>query len=265
MADTSLSKGVSEFESALDDIASSLEFVRSASRLRPRLKEMLHWEYMDLDAKALATTFLRQRTAEDSLLYRGMVISLAGAFEQFVRRTIRDSILAINSKARNYDSLDENLRKENFYRTGIALGTIHEPLDYFDLDYESLAKNVGTCFRGSPETLLNAEAFAIFLPTISPKSLSDALRRVGMELRWDDLGKTQSMRDVLETSDTRETANAAEEFLKRFGQMRNKIAHTGNSGIVVSDVDLEQFIKTFRAFARSFAAIVQGGINKRAK
>jgi RiboL-PSP-HEPN len=224
---------------------------------------MLHWEYMDNDAKALASTFLRQRSAEESLLYRGMVISLSGAFEQFVRRTVRDSVLAINAKGRNYDLLDDHLKKENLYRTGIALGTVHEPLDYLDLDYESLAKNVGTCFRGSMQALLNAEAFAIFLSIISPKHLTDALKRIGMELHWDDLGKIQSMRDALDLSDTRETAKAAEEFLRRFGQMRNKIAHTGNSGIVVSDDDLQQLLKIFRAFARGFTSIIEAEIAKR--
>src|SRR5437762_2954684 len=59
--------------------------------------------------------------------------SLAGAFEHFVRRVVRDGILAISGKGVNYDTLDDGIKKQNVYRTGIAFGTIHEPPDYLEL------------------------------------------------------------------------------------------------------------------------------------
>jgi RiboL-PSP-HEPN len=226
---------------------------------------MLDWKALDGEAKTLAHSFLKQRTAEESLLYRGMVISLAGAFEQFVRRLLRDSVQAISAGGVRYDTLDEHMKLENAYRTGIALQTIREPLDYMDLDYETLAKNLGTCFDGSAKAILNADAFSIFLSIISPKSLVDALRRIGMDLRWDDLGRVDALRDTLGKQDTRETAKAIEEFLKRFGQTRNKIAHSGNTGIVVTESDLEQLLKFFRAFAVALSAVVETQLSKRAK
>jgi hypothetical protein len=157
-----LTNALKELDLGLDELASNLEFVRTASRLRPRLKDMLRWENLDGDAKKLATSFLGQRAAEESLFYRGMVVSLSGVFEQFVRRVLRDGILAINGNGVNYDTLDEGIKKQNFYRTGIAFGTIHEPLDYLELDYELLAKNIGTCLIGSKQAVLNADAFTVF-------------------------------------------------------------------------------------------------------
>ncbi len=231
----------------MDDLSSIFDFVRSAIRLRPRLNDMLRWEAMGTEEKALAEEFLHQRSAEESLLYRGMVVSLAGAFEQFIRRILRDSVLAMSGKGTNYDSLSAAMKKENLYRTGLALGTVHEPLDYLDLNYESLAKNLGTCFAGSAQALLNAEAFVIFLSIISPKNLEDALRRINVALRGDDFGRVAEIQTALEQKGTRDTTKAVEANLKRFGQMRNKIAHSGSSGVVVTESDLRSLLQFFRA------------------
>ncbi len=257
-----LANALKEFELAIEDIASSFEFVRAAARLRPRLGDMLHWAILDVEAQRLATTFLQQSAAQESLLYRGLVISLAGAFEQFVRRIIRDSVSAVGKAAALYDNLHENLKRQNLYRTGIALQTIFEPLDYLDLDYELLAKNIGTCFVGSKQPVLNAEAFAIFLSIISPDKLVDALERIHVKLQWDALGKVPELRNALEKKDTRETAKALQEFLKRFGQTRNKIAHTGSSGIVVAETDFDQLLKVFRVFSRALTSVVEVEIAK---
>jgi hypothetical protein len=262
MAPGTLANALKEFELAIDDLASNFEFVRAAARLRPRLADMLYWNNMDGEAKTLATTFLRQGAAEASLLYRGLVISLAGAFEHFVRRILRDSISAVNKAQPLYDALDDTLKKQNLYRTGIALQTIFEPPDYLDLDYELLAKNVGTCFVGSNQPVLNAEAFAIFLSIISPDKLVDAFGRIGVKLQWDALGKVAAVRGVLEKKDTRETAKALQEFLKRFGQTRNKIAHTGSSGIVVTEADFDQLLEFFRTFGRALTSVLEAELAK---
>ena len=62
-----LGNAVSEFELVLDELTSNFEFVRAATRLRPRLKDMLSWQTMDGDAKQLAQRFLQQRAAEQSV------------------------------------------------------------------------------------------------------------------------------------------------------------------------------------------------------
>jgi len=71
MAAVILASAVKELDLTLDDLATNLEFIRTASRLRPRLKDMLTWQTMDGEEKALATAFLRQGVGEESLFYRG--------------------------------------------------------------------------------------------------------------------------------------------------------------------------------------------------
>ena len=162
----------------------------------------------------------------------------------------------------NYDTLDEGIKKQNVYRTGIAFGTIHEPLDYLELDYESLAKNIGTCYGGSTQVVLNADAFTIFLSIISPDNLVKSLERIGVKLQWDDLGKGQALRTILDRSDSRETAKAIQDRLKWFGQTRNKIAHAGSGGVVVTESDFEQLLAFFRIFARALVPVVESQLAK---
>jgi hypothetical protein len=260
-----LANALKEFDLAIDDIASAIEFVAAANRLRPRLGGMLGWQSMDNDAKQLAKEFLGQRYAEPSLLYRGMLVSLSGAFEQFVRRVVHDSILAINARGMKYADLDDTLKAENFHRTGQAFQTIHEPLDYLDLNHEELAQNVGTCCKASAKAVLNAEAFTLFISIVSPDNLAKALTRIGVHLDWDTLGKAPEVRDALAKNKTRETAKEVQAVLRSFGQTRNKIAHTGSSGVTVSESDMQQLLAFFRSFSRALAGAVEPEVDKRSK
>ena len=182
---------------------------------------------------------------------------MSGAFEQFLARIFRDCVLAMNATAGGYDAFSEAIRKQNVYRTGLAFQTIHEPLDHLSLDYETLSRNIGTCHAGSEEPVLNADAFAIFVSVVSPEKVSEALKRIGFQVNWDDFGRVPAMRDLCGKKDTRETANAVQEWLRKVAQTRNKIAHTGSSGIVVMDSDFEQFLIFFRTFGRIFGSAVE--------
>src|ERR1700675_3831284 len=115
---------------------------------------------------------------------------------------------------------------------------------------------------GVEQVVLNADAFTIFLSIISPEKLSDALRRIGITMNWDSLGSIAQLREAVETAGTRETAKAVKESLKEFGRMRNRIAHSGSSGVSVDESDFEKLLKFFRIFARGFSTIVAAGVTK---
>ncbi len=256
MPTVTISNAQKEFEAAMDDFAATFLFVVSASRLRPRLNSILRWEIVDPEGKALVDGFLKH-ASEETVIFRGLVVSVFGAFEELVRRILRDGILAINTRTSVYDAIKDHIRKGNVYWTGKALQTIYEPVDHLQLQFESLTRNIGTCFAGSQKSTLNADAFAIFLSIFSPQALSDALRRIGVKLQWDEFGRVVEFQEAAGQSSTRDTAKWVEESFKRFGQMRNKIAHTGSSGVLVSQSDFEQLLFFFRPFGRALIQIVE--------
>jgi hypothetical protein len=258
-----LKSALTEFITALDDLEGNLQFIRAAKHLRPRLGPMLKWNELRGDARQLAAKFMKQKEVDDTFLYRGMLVILSGALEQFVRRILRDAIVAINEATRHYDDLDEVIGRQNTLRTAQALQTIFEPLDHLTFDYELLCKNLGTCLRGSEGFALNADAFTIYVSSIAPAHLEDVLKRIGINLDWDSLGQNEGIQSLFNKTEARETSKSVQEYLLLFIRKRNKICHSGSGGIAVSDGDIEQLIKFFRVFSAALTRTVEEKIRKR--
>ncbi len=129
-----------------------------------------------------------------------------------------------------------------------------EPSDYLALDYDDLGKNIGTCLAGAQTFKLNADAFAIYVSTVSPRNLAEVLGRVGFELRWDDFGKSDALRGLFHLKNTKETANRLEEELGAFIANRNRIAHSGGGGLSVTATDVEQVIQLLKLFSQELGS-----------
>lgn len=265
MADNFGSAAVKEFHLALDELEANLAFLQASSKLRPRLNGFLNWQVIQGDAKALVTEFLNQKSVELSAQYRGMLVVLSGALEQFVRRVIHEAVMTINSNAKNYDHLSEKLRTQNVFRTGRALTTIREPPDHVVVDYHGLAKQLATCVAGASTFTLNPEAFTLFISAVSPRHLTDVCDSIGVTINWDDFGREQKFEALLATKGVRATGKAVADKLETFIRLRHKFAHAGAGGVVVTDGDVESFTRFFRIFGSTVAQLIEAGVKAAAK
>jgi hypothetical protein len=249
MAAAFLNNAHKEFQLTLDELQNSLDFVRLASRLRPRLGKFLAWDHLDAEGKTLVKSFMHQRSVHIETIYNGLFVALAGAFEDYVRRLVQDTITALNVPSKSFDSLSERIRNQNVARTGEALATVHQPLDYLDFDYELLAKNLATCVKGADTYTLNAQAFTISISGASQRQIEESAKRLGFDLNWNHLGAARSLQTVLNTEGAQQTGSKLKEYLQSFTRTRNKIAHSGGRGVAIGDTELEHGITFFRAFA----------------
>jgi hypothetical protein len=264
MADAFAENTLKEFDAALDDLQVSLEFADASSKLRPRLGEFLNRAVMRAEANALVDRFFKHAAAEPTPFYRGIVIILGGAFEQFIRGLLHDAVLSVRRSVKKYDALGEHIKKENMRRTGQALDSIFEPLDHFDFDYYELCKNIGTCIPGSEEFMLNANVFSIYVSNLTPEHLTKAVARLGVSLNWDDVGGDAGLQELLGGSGARETANDVQDYLKEFIKNRNKLAHTG-SGLTFTSEEVEEFLKFFRLLGKRLVQVLEKQVKKSAK
>jgi hypothetical protein len=248
---------------ALDEVEASLRFVSVASHLRPRLGPLIQWSCLDTAAKDLVNNFLKQNTDRTEIIYRGMIAFIYGGFEQFVREVITEVVTVVDRNTTNFNQLSDAMRIQNMVRTGYALKTAAEPPDHLVFDYHLLCRNIGSCIPDSENFRLNAEAFTLLVWSVAPKHLTDMFHKVGIDLNMDEFGKTQALREILGTSGTRQTANAAEEYLRKFIQTRNRIAHTGSGGITIAESDVVMAVGFFRAFSGTLADLVHKGLEKR--
>lgn len=256
MADSFGSAAVKEFNLALDELELNLAFLRASTKLRPRLRGFLNWQAIHGEAKVLITQFLNQKSVELSAQYRGMIVVLSGTFEHFVRRVIHEAVVAINRSVKNYDHLPEKMRMQNVLRTGRALTTIREPPDHILVDYHTLAKQLTTCVAGAETFTLNADAFTLFISSVSPRHLIDVCDSIGITMNWDDFGREERFETMLATRGVRATGKAVAEHLDNFIKLRNRFAHTGAGGVIVTDGEVENYIQFFRLFTTQLAHLV---------
>src|SRR5207244_3922583 len=124
--------------------------------------ELLNWSALGEESRIRCQSFMDQKNVQLDLIYRGMFVLIAGAFEQLIRRCLRDAVAHISTTSPRYVDLDTELVRQNVMRTGRALATILDPPAHLDLNYGELCSNIGTCIEASESVSLNADAFALF-------------------------------------------------------------------------------------------------------
>jgi hypothetical protein len=257
-------EAVNEFRASLDEVELYFQFAKAANQLRPRVGQMVDIGGLDNTQKALLVGFMTQKEYTVEVGYSGLTVALAGSFEQFVRRLIRDGVQWINKQIEKYEAITIPLLHQNLLRSGHALATVIDPPAEVVYDYETLCFNLGTCRKNGGQLMLNAEAFAVHLTNMTVPKIDDALERIGVKINWDVFGSDQAMQKVTGLKG-REGAKMTEEWLKDFMKVRNRIAHTGIGGAIVADADVVSAIAFFSAFAPVLAATVEAAVKKSIK
>jgi hypothetical protein len=88
------------------------------------------------NARQLLGYISKNKNIDVTPIYRGLLVALAGAFEHFIRRLIRDALTFYNERVTRFDDVPEKLRHQNILRTGKALATIAQPFDQWPVNYE---------------------------------------------------------------------------------------------------------------------------------
>jgi hypothetical protein len=247
---------IREFKLALDVVEANLNFTRASLRLRPRLNPLLNWQEVKGESKTLVDEFFGKHPVDSSPQYRGLIVVISGAFEQAVRRIVEEVVVVFNSTKKGFDSLPQRIRMQNAIRTGRALVKIQEPLDHAPLNHQLLVEKLATCKPGAAEFCLNPEVFSYFVSSITPEHLEEILSLIEIPINWDDLGRNVDFEKRFVTKGAKATGKAVAEYLRHFTKLRNTIAHSGAGGVVVTDVEVSDFIIFSRVFSGCLEAIL---------
>ena len=265
MALTLYTESLREFDAAIAEIRAYVNFASAANHLRPWAGRMVDWNTLDADQRTALTGFVSQKDYHVEVGFNGVMVSLAGTFEQFVRRLIRDGIIWINKSIIQFEKLQEPLRHQNLFLSGRALATVHEPPAEITYDYELLCKNLGTCRAAGGALVLNADAFAVGISNTHAKRIDESLLRIGVEIDWDVFGRNTTLQRLLGETRVRDTANQTQMWLKEFIVTRNRIAHSAVGGIQISETQLTTAIDVLAAFAPTLAQAVEEVLKKNQK
>lgn len=245
MAAGFLDLAFTELQASVDEIRSHVRFAAIAIRLRPRLRSAIVWDGMDSELQTIVKLFLTNQ-CQSSVSLEGLLVRLVAAFEAFVRRIVRDSIIFINSQSVPYDQLDITFRKRNRRNAGNALRTIMDPSEHFNLDFDTLCAELGTCVPESRAARLSGEAFSMMVGNIRAESIEKALSMLAVRVDWDRIGRNGDLQRAVNSSGTRKTAKAIKDLLADAQKRRNVLAHAGLGG---AELDADWLISLGTCFA----------------
>jgi|GEM_PF-3086993 len=233
------------FRANLGEIRSNFEFLALAARIRPRMGRVLRWEGLKDEEKRVAQDFMKHSDIELGSIHRGLIVTIAGAFEEFVGSLVHARIRVIDESESEYSRLDRMIADRNIRYTGMALATIAQPIDYLGLDFVQLCKNIGSCHTGSSAFRLNGMAFRLNVGNLNSKRLTEVFARVGYQPDWNYIGASASLKKLMDKKRTRDCTKEVKNYLDQFVRIRNQAAHSASGGLTLEARDVEFALSFF--------------------
>jgi hypothetical protein len=241
----------------LAEVETALCFLTSAFKTYSKTGTILAHVANDKELRGLITEFRGIKMDGLTLLNQSLYVQVWSAFESFVRGLLTAYLADFSSRKPDFTSLEKyGLARKNLHHTGIALQHIFENRPKLNVDFYLLAKNAATSVPGSPKVELNISTFSLFMSAPSADGLREVLKRIGVELHWDQLGKIDAVQKALRTRGTRETAKQVELYLKESAKRRNNIVHRATNE-AITETDVSDAIAVFRALGMGLLQIVK--------
>lgn len=182
--------------------------------MRPELREELN--------KALNV-----KDAAASVLYRGLMLQLYGAFERLVADLAAAVLHVLQVKASRYGDLDENLKDAHTVGSAHLLAKLHDnAINGVKFDFAELQSDLATCLSNAQPYRLNAAAFTAQLGVCTAERVDKLFKSLRLTAAFDDeLGRNKAVKGWAKDAKPREALNLAQKKLDEIVRLRNQIAH----------------------------------------
>ncbi|MDP3824210.1 MAG: HEPN domain-containing protein [Burkholderiales bacterium] len=186
-----------------------------------------------------------------------MYLTMASAFEEFLRTTIQITVGQLASEKPKYEELDAVIRNLHLRESAKLLRRLDSPPEYLAITTEALCAAIGSCVPGSVSVKLCEEALGDVDGLIKLENFMERMSALGKQISFDLLAKTGDVSTSLKLhgSPTRTLSKALKATVESISKNRNRIAHMGGTA---SDVDLallEEHRGVLRAVAKAIAAV----------
>ena len=249
----------SAFQARLSEIRVHAEFVRRGLQITRILSD--HINYASLSGNAQAHATFREYVAALPSVRRddigaALMVQTFASFEWFTRSALTASVNYLSANTDEFDDLPSAVSRWNTHLSGRVLASQAEAPKHLQVDNATYCIRLGGCYPTSATFELNADAFALFLPVLDAGTLVKALKRLGFELRWDDIGRSQEIRTLLGVNSVRKAGKEAEARLDQLADMRNMVAHHGAGARTVSLDELDESLNFLGFFAAQLSSLL---------
>jgi hypothetical protein len=245
-----------ELESDLVALEADVGFVSLATRLRPRIGDVIQWD-SKTEVIKLAQSFMNAKESRPEGVYGPLLIRLLGSFERYIRKLVDFVLTERSAGVADYSQLPHSLSRRNIRLTGRALANIDEPRDHLVLDVGSLIDKLASCKPGRSDFKLNSQAFTSPIVGSGPGVLEKALASVDIDDWWDAVGRNDALIRILGTKGARQTGDRSRERLRELSKWRNQLAHGADEELAVSETQLRDAIDFIRVFTASLDSVIR--------
>lgn len=238
------------FESYLDELLLLIDYSSNVAALKSGLNDICAWERMTPEQSSLINRFFKIAPFPNRSLYNSIYVSSVASFEAFLTGTIELVLDSINRKGWPIEKIESALVQRNFALSGQMLSKIYEPPNHINLDFYTIARNLGTCQPGAKNFTLNTQIASFLKKILDLQDFFLFLKDCKIQITYDILGADATLSQAFGTSGVRETANQIKEFVQDIIKMRNRIAHTGQSASDIGKDEITTVIKKIKLIGK---------------
>lgn len=230
------SPALGSFESVLDAGEKWLSWIDEAERFHAILKDKIPWEQLDGTSRALVQARLKASVPTNQLLLNSLYLTMASAFEEFLRSVIQESATNLSAKNTKYEDMNADLRNLHLRESARLLRRLDSRPDYLAITTEELCSAIGSCVPGSVAVRLCEQALGDVDGLIRLETFFERINALGRTMSFDLIAKDPRVVGALKLtgSPTRTVSKAVKHCVEAVSKNRNRIAHMGSSA---ADVD----------------------------
>lgn len=214
-------------QAAIEDLRGACLLAEmSESLVKQYAKQVFHFDRYERDTKEIVKSALAHRSADSVWVYRGLFVQTCTIFEEFIRDTLESYVSAVQNLYKNYDTLPKDIRNNHIAMTGRVFSRINEGINGRTVNYDNIAKVIGTCYIGSESYSLNNIVFSVFVTNCTTSVVEKFLKKAGYEGDiWSEVAKGKEIQKILGTKAAKETEKQLIEYVDKAIATRNNIVH----------------------------------------
>lgn len=243
------SSALGSFESILEAGENWLAWVDGAERFHAILKDKVPWEQLDAASKAAVQARLKATAPTSQLLLNSLYLTMASAFEEFLRSVIQESATYLSAGKPKYEDMNAELRNLHLRESARLLRRLDSRPDYLAVTTEELCSVIGSCVPGSVAVRLCEQALGDVDGLIRLESFFERMSALGRPMSFDFIAKDFKVVVALKLtgSPTRTVAKAVKHCVETVSKNRNRIAHMGSSAADVDRTLIEDHRRVLKA------------------
>jgi hypothetical protein len=238
----------------IDEILANVRIRQSFTDIVVKHAAYLYGAYGDAKLSAALEKTLKDRDADPSPMFRGLIIQLNAVFEGFIRALVGAALDEKRAAARVYGDLDEEVRREHIHRSATILTNAKAGhLKGLHYDFATLQANLGACLTNAEGFSLNNEIFTLLMGNCTPTKIDGLFQDIGLSSPFGDaLGDDAGLKTWANQKAKRQVVKRAREELEQQLALRNDIAH-GNITKPITQTELIASAQFFRALIHALA------------